>query len=44
MKHRYKKNGKWEYDADLDSGEQEGAKEIPKLVRDLLSSFGLPNC
>lgn len=40
MKHRYKKNGKWTYDADLDSGEQAGAQEIPMKVMQLLKSFG----
>lgn len=41
MKHRFKQNGKWEYDADLDSGEQSGARQIPDQVRRLLSAFGL---
>lgn len=42
MKHRNKANGHWEYDSDLDSGEQAGAREIPAKVRRLLSAFGLP--
>ena len=42
MKHRYKDNGKWEYDADLDSGEQGGARQIPSQVQQLLRAFGLP--
>lgn len=39
MKHRNKDGGKWEYDADLDSGEQEHAKDIPSKVKDLLKKF-----
>lgn len=42
MRHRFKKNGRWELDADLDSGEQGGAREIPSQVRQLLAHFGLP--
>ena len=41
MKHRFKKGGKWEYDADLDSGEQEGSKDIPPKVASVLRAFGL---
>lgn len=44
MKHRHKDGGKWQYDADLDSGEQGGAREIPSQVRSLLQAFGLPTC
>ncbi len=40
MKHRFKKNGRWEYDADMDSGEQGGVKDIPAQVQQLLRSFG----
>ncbi len=36
MKHRRSKNGKWEYDSDMDSGEQGGLKELPRLVGELL--------
>jgi len=42
MKHRGKERGRWEYDADLDSGEQGGARDIPSKVRSLLQTFGLP--
>ena len=42
MKHRYKNKGKWEYDADLDSGEQAGAREIPSKVQQIMRAFGLP--
>lgn len=42
MKHRNKQNGQWKYDADLDSGEQAGARQIPSQVRQLLRAFGLP--
>lgn len=41
MKHRTKKNGKWIYDFDLDSGEQAAAKQMPAKLQDLLKSFGL---
>ena len=40
MKHRHKENGKWEYDGDLDSGEQAGAREFPDKLRELLRAFG----
>lgn len=42
MKHRQTAGGRWENDSDLDSGEQQGAKDIPQQVADLLSDFGLP--
>lgn len=42
MKHRWKENGRWEYDSDLDSGEQGGARELPLKVKSLLDTFGLP--
>ena len=41
MKHRNKDGGKWEYDFDLDSGEQSSAKQIPDKVREILKGFGL---
>jgi hypothetical protein len=40
MKHRFSKNGKWEYDSDMDSGEQGGAKNLPRLLENLLREFG----
>ena len=36
MKHRHAKGGHWKYDADLDSGEQGGLKDIPEKVKALL--------
>jgi hypothetical protein len=40
MKHRWKENGRWHYDSDMDSGEQGGAKQLPVFVKILLDKFG----
>lgn len=40
MKHRNKEKGHWEYDADMDSGEQGSARGLPGRVQQLLKSFG----